>query len=46
MRPVAFRLYQALVPLGAAVAPMRPLLFTRFPLDELVVTSVKSLVEM
>ena len=46
MRPVPFGLYQAVVLLGAAVAPMLPLLLTRFPLDELVVTSVKSLVGM
>ena len=46
MRPVPFGLYQALVLLGAAVVPMLPLLLTRFPLDELVVTSVKSLVGM
>jgi hypothetical protein len=46
MRPVPFGLYQAVVLIAAAVVPMLPLLLTRFPLDELVLTSVKSLVGM
>jgi hypothetical protein len=44
MRPVPFGLYQALVLLASAVAPMVPLLLIAFPLDELVLRSVKSLV--
>jgi hypothetical protein len=46
MRPVPFGLYQTLVLLAAAVVPMLPLLLTAFPLDELVLRSVKSLVGM
>lgn len=46
MRPVPFGLYQTLVLLAAAVLPMLPLLLTVFPLDELVLRSVKSLVGM
>jgi hypothetical protein len=44
MRPTPFGLYQALVLLASAVAPMVPLLLIVFPLDELVLRSVKSLV--
>ena len=44
MRPTPFGLYQALVLLASAVAPMVPLLLIAFPLDELVLRSVKSLV--
>jgi hypothetical protein len=46
MRPVPFGLYQAVVLLAAAVVPMLPLLLTVWPLDELVLHSVKSLVGM
>jgi hypothetical protein len=46
MRPVPFGLYQALVLLAAAALPVVPLLLTAFPLDELVLRSVKSLVGM
>jgi len=46
MRPVPFGLYQALVLLASTVVPMLPLLLTAFPLDELVLRSVKSLVGM
>ena len=44
MRPMPFGLYLALVLLASAVAPMVPLLLIAFPLDELVLRSVKSLV--
>jgi hypothetical protein len=46
MRPVPFGLYQTLVLLAAAVVPMLPLFLIVFPLDELVLRSVKSLVGM
>jgi hypothetical protein len=42
MRPVPFAMYQAVL-LAAAAAPMLPLLPTVFPLDELVLRSVRSL---
>lgn len=43
MRPTPFGLYQALILLASAVAPMVPLLLIALPLDELVLRSVKSL---
>lgn len=44
MRPVPFALYQIGLLVGAAVLPILPLLLTVFPLHELVLRSVKSLV--
>jgi hypothetical protein len=44
MQPVPFGLYQTVVLLASTVVPMLPLLLTAFPLDELVLRSVKSLV--
>jgi hypothetical protein len=46
MRPVPFSLRHVLLLAVAAALPMVSLLFTMYPLDELVLRSVKSLVHL